>query len=85
MNIRLSDGYILRSDERQIILSKEDKKGNISPVSFHKDVYSALEAFLNKKVYASEAESIKELMREIRETRKQIKEWIKEAENNGST
>lgn len=80
MNIKIDKEYTLQSDERNVILvkTKEVERGeNIGEsyeqnVSYHGTIQSALKDYLRVKINSSEATSIKELLKEVREIKKTI-------------
>jgi len=80
MNIKLDKEYTLQSDERNVILVRtkgvergKNVGGNYEQnVSYHGTIQSALKAYLRVKINLSDATSIQELLKEVRETRKII-------------
>jgi len=81
MNIQIDDTYFITSDERNIILNKTTWAGKDSkdaggrryqPISFHNTLASALKSFRERKIKLSEAETLDELLTEIRELNNKI-------------
>ncbi len=83
MRIEISN-YVITSESRNIILNKAmtvqegERAGEeyLSPIGFYSTVEQAMKAVGNHKIKQSEATSIKELMKEVREIRKLIEEVL---------
>lgn len=80
MNIKIDKEYTLQSDDRNIILVKTNKvaKGKNAGetydqnVSYHGTLQSALKDYLRVKTNSSEATTIQELLKEVKEIKKTI-------------
>ena len=86
MFIKLDEKYVITSDEMNVILAvdygmKEDKDGkecrNTSAQGFYASVEDAINGYLRRRVNASQATSIRELIEEIRDLRKYVHELVK--------
>ena len=73
MNIKLKGDYVLESENGNIILKKltgtKNKEGipNKSIEGYHTTISSALRGYVRKSLVSSEAESVKQLLKEVRE------------------
>ena len=84
MNIKIDKEYTLQSDERNIILVKTNKitKGENAGgtydqnVSYHGTLQAALKDYLRVKTNTSEATSIQELLKEVKEIKKTIEKVL---------
>jgi len=84
MNIKIDKEYTLQSDERNIILVRTNKvargentgKTYEQNISYHATLQSALKDYLRVKTNLSEATSIQELLKEVKEIKKTIEKVL---------
>ena len=82
MEIKLKGNYVITSDSNQFILSKisisngEKNKGQEvkTPIAYHTTLESTLNSYVNKVLLSSGANTLKELLNEL----KALKTYIKE-------
>lgn len=83
MNIKLCDKYYLRSDGMNIWIEEEytNKKGNADVrmiTGYHGKLENCLNAFLDRRIKASESDTQTKLLKEIKSIRKEIKTMCEE-------
>ncbi len=84
MNIKIDSQYSLQSDERNVILvrSRKVQKGKNAGetyeenISYNATLQQALNDYLRVKTNSSEAMSIQELLKEVEEIKKTIKDVL---------
>lgn len=85
MNIQLNENYLLTSDSYNVILKKKrvPKEGNehkepvYDIVGFYGSLEAACNGYLNKEVNMSNAESIEQLVEEVKAVREAIAKMTK--------
>jgi hypothetical protein len=80
IKIKLDDKYILNSDPYcywiSIKVTPESGKEYDRVVSgYYTHIDDVIKSYIDKKVRSSEAESLKELVKEVNTLKKQIKSW----------
>lgn len=73
MNIELDKNYRLTSDgERNVVLQKKNEKKKYSTVGYYSTVENAFQGYAQKRIIQSDAETIQELLDEIRDLREYL-------------
>lgn len=87
MNIQIDDKYSLQTDQEQYILqerkeagqtAKEPGKEYIVNIGYYMRLQAALNAYLERKVRGSKAETITELLDDVHKARETIEEFCHE-------
>lgn len=73
MYIEIDDNYLVTNDgERNIILQRSNSKGNYQTVGYFSTVEDAFQAYARKRMVESEATSVEELLKELKDLREYI-------------
>jgi len=86
MKLKLNEDFYIMSDSRNIMLTQKKiveegkTKGEVrfDTISYHGTIAQALEQFMSYKLRTSEATSITQLLKELEEANKTLKEFKKE-------
>lgn len=88
MRIKLDDRHVLCSDKYccwcMKEVEKEDGSGTyeIRVSGFHRNFEDLVESYLEKQVVGSDAESIKELAKELKALKQEVRTWNKNREGS---
>ena len=87
MRIDLKGNFVITSDAHNFILSKKkklkDNKEKLISHTYHSDIESVLNAYVQKRILGSDAKDIKTLLKDLNDIYEYIKTVVKSYKGEG--